>query len=262
MRAYLRIFKTAIRQEGANPNRLLLGCLMTIFRVSLLAVIYKVAYSYGAASLSYANAIWSFGIYFTFILNLGLRDIFKVMEQDIINGEVETQLVKPVDWRMAKLVELVGKKLPEFILQLILLPIVLLLLVGAPQVGFWSVSFLLSFVILVPLAMICAVCMFMLVGFTAFWLNDAKSVFRILDKTVLILGGGFVPIALLPVALQAFVRFTPIGIYAAPTQLFNPNLPHVLVPTIISAIVWSVILLLCVNFAWQRAQTKLEVNGG
>lgn len=262
MKPYYFILKTTLKQEGANPRRLVLGILVTLFRVGLLAAVYKVAYKYGPASLPYANAIWSFGMYFLVVLNLGIRDLFKVIEQDIVNGEVETQLIKPVDWRAAKVAETLGKKLPEFIIQLFILPLALWLLVGLPDVGFWSVSFLLAFVLLIPLAVMCAICMFMMVGFAAFWLNDAKSVYRILDKTILILGGAFVPIALLPHTLQLLVRYTPMGLYAAPTQLFNPGLAHVLWQTVASSLVWSVALLVAMHIMWRRAQTKLEVNGG
>jgi ABC-2 type transport system permease protein len=264
LRPYCRIFRTALRQEGANPKRLIIGNLASIFRITLLAFIYKVAYEFGGSNtnLPYANAIWGFGIYYAFILNLGMRDIFRVIENDVITGEVETQLIKPVDWRWAKVTELMGKRSLEFLLQLAILPFALLLLVGPPSIGFWSAGFLGAFLVFVPLAVVCAVCLFMLVGFTAFWLNDAKSVYRIVDKSVLILGGGFVPIALLPEALQAFVRFTPLGIYAAPTQLFNPNISHALVQMMISALIWGATLIFGVNYVWHKAQAKIEVNGG
>lgn len=264
LRAYYCIFRTALRQEGANPKRLIVGNLVSIFRITLMASIYKVAYEFGGGNtaLPYANAIWGFGIYFAFILNLGMRDIFKVIENDVITGEVETQLIKPVDWRWAKVAELLGKRSLEFCLQLAILPFVLLLIVGPPSVGFWSAGFLSAFLVFVPLAIVCAVCLFMLVGFTAFWLNDAKSVYRIVDKTVLILGGGFVPIALLPEALQTFVRYTPFGIYTAPTQLFNPNISHALMQMMISALFWGAVLIFGVNYVWHKAQAKIEVNGG
>ena len=264
LNAYYHIFRTSLRQEGANPKRLIIGNVASIFRITLLAFIYKVAYEFGGnnTTLPYANAIWGFGIYFAFILNLGMRDIFRVIENDVITGEVETQLIKPVDWRWAKVADLLGKRSLEFFLQLLILPFALLLIVGPPDVGFWSAGFLSAFLVFVPLAIVCAVCLFMLVGFTAFWLNDAKSVYRIVDKSVLILGGGFVPIALLPEALQTFVRFTPLGIYAAPTQLFNPNVSQFLVQMMISALFWGAILIYGVNLIWRKAQTKIEVNGG
>ena len=47
LRPYYRIFRTALRQEGANPKRLIIGNVASIFRITLLAFIYKVAYEFG-----------------------------------------------------------------------------------------------------------------------------------------------------------------------------------------------------------------------
>ncbi|HMS30819.1 MAG TPA: ABC-2 family transporter protein [Candidatus Saccharibacteria bacterium] len=261
-RPYWRVLITSAREDSANPRQIIAGLGVTLFRVFLLSAIYTVAYHYGKAGLSYQNAIWSLAVYFAFIINLGIRDLFKAVEQDVQSGEVELQLIKPLNWRLVKICQTIGKNCIDFALQLAILPFFLVLLVGRPNVSFWSPVFLLQFFLLIIFAVVSASCLFMSIGLAAFWLNDAKSVFRLFDKTVLVLGGGFVPIALLPHVVQTVVRFSPFGVYAAPTQLFNPAVSVVLTSYVLSAIAWTGVLILVSNYIWKRAQSRIEVNGG
>lgn len=262
VRPYVKVLVASAREDSINTKRIAIALGISVFRVFLLLSIYAVAYKLNKAALSYENAVWSLGIYFAFIINLGIRNLFKIVEADVQSGEVELQLVKPLDWRLVKVCQLIGKNSVEFLLQLIVLPCFLWLMIGWPDISFWSPLFLLGFVALTIFAVISASYLFMSIGLAAFWLNDATSVFRLFDKTILIFGGGFVPIALLPIAVQNVVRFSPFGVYAAPTQLFNPGMASFLPSYIFSAVFWTICLILLSNFIWKRAQVKIEVNGG
>ena len=262
-RAYVHIILTSAREDSANPARLGGAVVLSFVRVALLAAIYKVAYSAaGALPLGYENAVWCLGVYMVFIMNLGLRHIFKIVDREVRTGTVEVALIKPLDWRLVKVCELLGKNGVEFLLQLILIPIALLILVGVPEVGHLTPQVIGGFVVLTALAMVTAMSMFLTIGLSAFWLNDAQSLWRLIDKVVLIFGGAVVPIALLPHAIQEAVRYSPFGVYAAPTQLFNPGISQVLWPTLIAAVVWSLILVGACQLVWRRAERRIEVNGG
>ena len=96
-RPYLRVLLASARENSANPKQIITAICVSLFLVFLLAAIYEVAYRFGKAGLSYENAIWSLAVYFAFIINLGIRDLFKAVEQDVQSGEVELQLIKPLD---------------------------------------------------------------------------------------------------------------------------------------------------------------------
>ncbi len=265
MRVYWHIFFTALREDSANAKRFLAGMAASVVRIVFIAAIYKVAYALGSRSsggLSYANAMWSIAVYFAFLLNLGIRNVFRVVDREVRTGVVEVNIIKPVGWRLSKVCELLGKNAMEFLGQLVALPLLLFALVGAPDMSFMTPMGVLAFVLLTLLAMVSAASMFLTVGLTAFWLDDATPTYRILDKLALVFGGGFVPIALLPHAAQAFVRYSPFGVYAAPTQFFNQNIMPVLGTTVVAAVLWSVVLLGICNYVWRRALVRIEVNGG
>jgi ABC-type uncharacterized transport system permease subunit len=260
---YLNLIRAYARAERANARRIAVAVTLSVVRVSLIAAIYRVAYhSIKVSALSYPNAIWSIAIYFAFIMNLGLRAIFVIVNREVHSGDIEVALLKPLDWRLSKICELLGKNGLEFIIQLIVMPVVLLLLVGPPDISHLTPVLGLDFVVLTALSIITASALFLTIGLSAFWLSDAQSLNRIIDKVILIFGGGFVPIALLPVAAQLFVRYTPFGVYAAPTQLFNPGIVAHIVPTMIAALFWSVALVALCQHVWNAAQRRIEVNGG
>lgn len=264
LRAYWGVARIAAREDTANPKRIAASLALGILRVGLLAAIYKVAYhvSGNNPALSYSNAVWSIGLYFAFIIGLNVRSVFKLVETDIKSGAVEVGLVRPLDWRLIKLCQQLGKNMIECVVLVLAFTVTLFLMVGVPDMAHVSLGFLVGYVVLVMLAIVTAGAMFMTVGLTAFWLNDAQSVYRLLDKTVMIFGGAFVPIALLPEGVQTVLRYTPFGIYGAATQLFNPGLAQHLLTTIVSAITWSVLLILLCQWVWRTAQRRIEVNGG
>ncbi|HSW81108.1 MAG TPA: ABC-2 family transporter protein [Candidatus Saccharimonas sp.] len=263
LKAYWRVFTAAAREDRANPKRLLSATIQNVCRVFLVVEIYRVAYAVsGNHTLPFANAMWTIALCFAFFLNLGIRNMYIPVEIEIKSGTVETSLINPLDWRLVKFAQLLGKNSLEFLVQLIVVPIVLLLMIGPPNVAHLTPALVLLFGVLAVMSVVTAAALFMTVGLAAFWLNDAKSVFRIIDKMALICCGTFVPLALLPDVMQQIVRFTPFFIYAAPTRIFDPTAERALIPTIISGVIWTFGMLAICEFVWRRANKKMEVNGG
>lgn len=263
LKAYGHIIRIAAREDSANPQRLAVAVLQLLCRLLLIVAIYHAAYLANPhPGLAYSNAMWSIGLYLAFVMALGIRNVVLLIESDIKTGAVETLLVKPLDWRLVALCRLVGKNSIEFLIQLIAIPLLLWLVVGLPDVSYMTWQMLPGFIVLVFLCVSTVAAMFILTGMSAFWLNDAKSVYRIVDKLMAAFAGAFVPIALMPAAIQTFVRLSPFGVYASPQNVFNPSFSSLLVPTLLAAIFWSVVLWLTCEFVWRRVQRRIEVNGG
>lgn len=259
---YWHVLKTAAKENATNGRQIGASIALSMFRLFIYAAIYAVAYRFGKVGLTYENVIWSLAIFFAFNINLGIRDVFKLVEREVQSGEIELHLVKPLDWRIVKVCQVLGKNSIEFGLQLVVMPVFLIMVVGIPDISFWSPTLLLGYLLLISFAIISACCLFMTIGLAAFWLNDTMSVSRITERIILIFGGGFVPVALLPQTVQGIVRYSPFGVYAAPTQLFSPGLVTVMSAYIISAGVWTAVLIVLNNMVWRRAQLRIEVNGG
>jgi len=260
---YLALAKSAAHEDSANIGKVVGSVLLGIARIVLIALIYRAAYqAFSHNPLPYQNAVWSIAVYFALILGLNGRQIFRLIETAVKTGAVETELIRPVEWRAAKFCYLIGRNSLESLSLAVAFTATLLVFIGPPTVAFLSPAMIAAYVYLFVIAVVTAGAMYTTVGLSAFWLNDAKSVFRILDKTVLIFGGAFVPVALLPAVVQEVVRYSPFGVYAAVTQLFNPAMAGRMVPTLVASTVWTIVLLGLCQAVWLRAEKRVEVNGG
>jgi ABC-2 type transport system permease protein len=264
LRAYWGVLRIAARENNANPKRIAASVALGIGRILLLAAIYEVAYRVASneTALSYENAVWSIGLYFGLIMGLQVRNVFRLVEQDIVSGAVETELVRPLDWRMVKFCQQLGKNGVECLALITAFTVTLLLAIGPPAMHHFTPGFLAGYGVLVVLSVITAGIMFVMVGLTAFWLNDAESVHRLVDKTVMIFGGAFVPVALMPETIQSALRYSPFGVFGASTQLFSPGLATHLAATIAASVAWAGVLYIACQWVWQRASRRIEVNGG
>jgi ABC-type uncharacterized transport system permease subunit len=263
LKAYWHVAATSAREDGANPQRLIVSMLQLIGRVALILAIYHVAYAFNPnPGMQFTNAMWSISTYFAFILGLDLRNIARVVDIEVKNGAVETGIVKPLDWRLVKVAEHLGKRGIEFLLQLIVLPLLLVFVVGLPDMSHATPLLILAEIACILLAMCAVASMFLMVGLSAFWLNDAMPLYRIVDKMAAVFCGSFVPFALLPTVIQNIIIWSPFGIYAAPQQIFNPGIGAIIVPTLISGLFWTAFMLLFCAFVWRRVERRIEVNGG
>jgi ABC-type uncharacterized transport system permease subunit len=261
--AYLAVIRMNMQEDRANPMRLIGGVGLGVVRLIIIAALYKAAYEVAApAQLPYANALWGIGLYFAFVLGLGPRSIFKIVNEEVKTGAVEVGLIKPLDWRLVKVCQLLGKNMLEFVVSLLVNTTLLLVLTGAPDMSYMTLPSTALYLGFMVVATITILAIYLTIGLAAFWLGDAMSLFRLVDKCVMILAGAFVPVALFPELLQAIIRYSPFGVIAAVTQLFNERFFTNLLPTCISAIVWSVALLGFCQWIWNRACVKIEVNGG
>ena len=263
LRAYWHVMMMSAREDRANPLRLAGSVALGVIRLLILAAIYKVAYTITQTNaLPYENALWSMAVYFALIVGLSIRNVFKLVDDEVRTGTVEVGLIKPLDWRTVKICQQVGKNLLEFSLLAVGFTVMLLLTVGLPDTSHMTIGFIVGYACIVILAIVSASALFLSVGLTAFWLNDSKSVYRLVDRTIMVFGGAFVPIALLPAAVQEILRYSPVGVFGASTQLFNPGLARHLMPTIIASLTWAVVLVVVCNLVWRRAERRIEVNGG
>jgi ABC-type uncharacterized transport system permease subunit len=263
LRAYWRVLAISASEEGANPKRLISAVVQLLARLALIVAIYQAAYLANPnPGLSYQNAVWSIGMYLAFVMALGIRQVSRMIDLEIKAGNVETHIIKPLDWRLVILCRLLGRSGLEFLCNLVVIPLMLALFVGLPDVSFVAPWMAVVFVFIMVFVAAAVSAIFITVGMSAFWLNDAQSVYRIVDKTMAAFAGAFVPIALLPAVIQEFVRVSPFGVYASLQNLFNPRVAELMIPTIISAVVWTIVLIAFCQWVWKRAERRIEVNGG
>jgi len=174
---------------------------------------------------------------------------------------LETQLNKPYSYLAYKFWEHLGKGLLNFLVCLVvIIPVLLLLTSGSPAT--FSLARLGFGLILAVAGTLVSASIYMLIVLPALWIDDATPFFWIADKAILILGGAYIPLALLPPTFQTVASFSPFGAPMFATQMFNPNFLTRLPQFLLMQALWILVLGLLVHIVFSKARKRLSVNGG
>jgi len=81
------------------------------------------------------------------------------------------------------------------------------------------------------------------------------------QRVITVLGGGFVPVALLSAALQVAAQYSPFGVYGAPTRLFSSSLKTTLWSYVLASALWGIVTLWVNQRVWRAALKRIAING-
>ncbi len=261
--AYGKVFTLSLKESLYYPNRLLASVCIAAFRVVMMLLIYSYVFRYIGRTVNgidAATAIWSIAIYHL-LLYAQFRAVFKIINDEVRRGELEVQLNKPYAYLFYKFWEQLGRGIPNFIVvAAVVVPLLLAFLGGAPEA--FSVLRFFAGVLLAVGGTIVSAALYMLIALPALWIDDAQPIYWIADKAVLILGGSYVPLALLPGVFHTLANFTPFGAPMFATQMFNPDFSSRWWQLALLQGFWIAVLGGAAIFLFEKARKKLSVNGG
>lgn len=234
----------------------------TIF---LLVTLYLYKYVYELlpsvnSKLPFSNAIWSMSMYFV-VFWLGLRNIEKIFRQDILSGNIEIYLLRPISYVWQKVFVQIGQGLIPFILALLLSVTVDYLFVGLPEMSMPILLWIVSLAIIFILSQILTALIFVLCGLSGFWLQNSEPVYFVVSKFMMVFGGAWVPVAFFPKALQIIAEFSPFGASMAISYAMYPNFAERFSILLLNIFFWICVCTLLVGIVSNRATRKLSING-
>ncbi|MBI2888656.1 MAG: hypothetical protein HYY10_01905 [Candidatus Liptonbacteria bacterium] len=263
VRAYGKVFTLSLKESLYYPNRLLASVCITTFRVVMMLLIYSYAFRYIGKTVNgidAATAIWSIAIYHL-LLYAQFRTVFKTINDEMRRGELEAQLNKPYTYLFYKFWEQLGRGMLHFLAAVaVVVPLLLFFLGGAPDV--FSFPRFLAGLVLAAGGTVVSAALYMLIALPALWIDDAQPIYWIVDKAVLILGGSYVPLALLPGAFHTLANLTPFGAPMFATQMFNPDFSGAWWQLALLQGFWIAVLGGTAIFLFEKVRRKLSVNGG
>lgn len=228
--------------------------------ILLYAFIYQLRNGEAVNGIDFKIAASGMALY-AIVLGFGYRDLFKTINREFKTGSIEIWLNKPISYIHMKVAESFGKNVP-----------VVVGLLGAAAI-FWLVSGqfplvddvwlrLFAGVILLSLGLAIATMLYVLVGISVVWLQEASPVYLILDKIIMVFGGAFIPIGFFPGMFRLIGESLPTGAAIYTTQIFYPDLFTNLPRFLVTQLVWLSILAYAVTALSRAANAKLTVNGG
>ncbi|MBP9711568.1 MAG: hypothetical protein KBD55_00860 [Candidatus Pacebacteria bacterium] len=212
------------------------------------------------AKLPFVNTIWSMAAYFI-VFWLGVRNVERRIREDILSGNIEMYLLRPMGYIWQKVFVVIGQGLAAFISAFVLSFVVSYFLVGMPIIDTPPLLWILGFLLLLFLSQFLTCLLFILCGLAGFWFDNSEPFHFIISKLIMIFGGAWVPIAFFPKAMQLIAEFSPFGGAMAVSFALYPNFSERFPLLVLNAVFWIFVCLLLVRVISKRAFNNLAVNG-
>ncbi|MBK9711805.1 MAG: ABC-2 family transporter protein [Kouleothrix sp.] len=262
LRKYGWIGLTAARSNLAYlgevaTRTVFLGVILYIF-LQLWRVTYAETGASQLGGLTLAQMLWYLAM--TEAITLSSVRVSGEVDQDVRTGALALQLIRPLEYPLARLFTALGERLVRFGLNAAVGVAIVLLLVGpiplAP-VG------LLMFALALPLAFVLDFLGQFLIGLAAFWIEDTSGLALIYSRITMILGGMLIPIELFPAAAQPILRALPFaGIVYGPARMFVRPDPAFLADLLVRQGLAIGLFALAVALLFRAALGRIHANGG
>lgn len=253
------LFKNSIQYSG----RLLVDTVGVLSRCWILLILYWYVFKLNNGAINGTGFIfiaWSIFFYFSFSV-LRIRDISILIMSDIQSGNIEVLLSKPISYLSYRTWWQVGSGLYSFIVTTILTVIVLIITIGVTNTMTTTIfipTLILTFICGLALSLL----IYSIVGLLSFWIEDINPVYWIIDKTIMILGGSYLPVALFPSFMYKVSLYSPFGASQFVTHTVYESWQTNWYQLIGIQLFWIILLSLIVYFMFEKAKQKVSVNGG
>jgi len=258
-----KIISTLVKDQINYPSRLIIDTVGLIARCGILLILYWYIFKLNNGVINGTTFIftaWSIFFYFSFSV-LRLRDIARLIMQDIQSGNIEVLFSKPISYFFYRIWWQVGLGIYPFVVINFFAIIVLALLIGLPYtmtIGIFLPTYILTFIFSAVLSLL----LYAAVGLLSFWIDDINPVYWIVDKAVMILGGSYLPIALFPVLMYKIALYSPFGAAQFITHTVSESWKTNWYQLVGIQLIWIFIFGLLTFFMFKKAKQRVSVNGG
>lgn len=186
--------------------------------------------------------------------------IYSKMNEDVKSGAIAYLIGRPIHYIFYQLSDLLGQIIFNFASFGILAAILGFVFVG-PLYTFTLVS-IPALILSVSVSVLLNYFFLMLIGLSAFVIEDNFALFLIYQKLAFMLGM-FLPVEFLPEWLQPIAKSLPFSyVYWAPAKLFVDFSPELFLQLFPRQVMWMLVMGVLVMFTYSRCVKRLSVNGG
>lgn len=263
IRIGIKILKTLIKESYYNPSKIVAEIIVLFTRCGLLLLLYHYVFGLRGNNIlgtGFKEVAWSIYFYFIFS-NIRIRDLPLLMMNDIQSGNIEIILCRPVSYLWYRCIWQLGLGALPFLVGTTLMSFVLYFAIGIPEIMSSPFFFPVLFLVFI-FCIILSLLVYSLIGLMAFLIEDVSSLLRIFDKSIMILGGSFLPIALFPKFLKNIAIYSPLGATHFISHVMTPSWKDIYFQMILLQIFWIIVFLFLNNVVFNFVSKKVSVNGG
>ena len=249
-------FTNAITYRMTILSQFIFFTLFVYVYISLWGAIYQEG---GVHGYSYAQIVW-YLLMTEFIGFASGTSIYSGMNEEVKSGAIAYQIGRPVHYVLYQFANFVGQTLPLLICFGFLAGLLGLVFVG-PLPGF-RLAGLPTLILSFSLSILLNYFFLMLIGLSAFVLEDNYAVFLIYQKLGFMLGM-LLPVEFLPSWLQPVAKSLPFSyVYWAPAKIFVNYSPEICVALIPRQAAWAVSAIALTFLCYRLSVRRLQINGG
>jgi ABC-2 type transport system permease protein len=224
----------------------------------LWSVVYEGAGTDRLGGLTETQMLWY--LVATESILMSMPRLWYEVDQDVRTGSLAVQLVRPLSYAATHFGRSSGERLVRFAMNLVMGSIIALLFAGPIE---FSVTGLLMFLLVLPMAFVIDFFGALLVGLCAFWLESTQGIALIYSRLMMLLGGLMVPLELYPDAVQPLLRALPFAaILHAPGRMLVAPSVGLFVQCIALQVACVVVYGAAAYALHTYALRRLFVNGG
>jgi ABC-2 type transport system permease protein len=182
------------------------------------------------------------------------------INEEVKSGAIVYQLGRPVHYVFYRFAASVGQMLPKFAAFGLLAAILGLAFVGPLET--FKLAGILPLAVSVMLGITVNYFFLMLIGLSAFIMEDNTALFLVYQKVNFLLGM-FLPVEFLPEWIQPVALNMPFSyVYWAPAKIFVDYSPELFLQIFPRQLMWAAAACGLVLFAYNAAIKRLQINGG
>jgi len=258
---YWAIFQITLVNSFAYPGELIGRSLMIIPFMWIFYQLWKVTYAAAGTDvingLSLRDVLWYLMLAET--IELGRPPLARTISENVKDGSIAYLLNKPYDFLLYQFSTMMGETIFRASMNAVFGSVVVLWLVGAPA---HPEGFLIALPAILG-AWVLHFCITVMIGLSAFLVEDVSAFMWIYQKLAFIFGGMLIPLDFYPSWLQTLAKALPFSsITYGPARLFIAPTTELFINVMALQFIWIMILALLLRSAYRRGVAYLTVNGG
>jgi ABC-2 type transport system permease protein len=254
------VARIAARQQWVYRGELWMRSIAMVLFMGVFMALWSTAFRVSGqselAGYSLVEIVWYLAM--TETITLSTSRAFVDISDAVKSGDLAYALTRPVSYPFFQVAQSLGNSLPRLGLNLLTASAVVALGVGAG-----SLPGIVAFFVTAALALLLDALIAVLIGLSAFWIEEVMPIFWIYQKLLFTVGGLFLPLEMLPLWLRRIAVWLPFRYVAnVPARVFVAFEWREALGAAAGQVAYIIVLTVIVLLVWRLAQRRMVVHGG
>lgn len=262
MTAYLTYFRKSFKKNAAYRTMVWLQIAASLIQVGIQVAVWRALIGNGSVDGIDLEQMITYVILNTVMYAFTLTALFNDVDARLRSGDIAIDILRPAHYPLLLLADNLGRSAYRLLFMMVPIVTVSALLFGfSPPTSFADGA---GFIVAVFFAIVISYSIGYLIALLSFWFLTTFHFSWAIGGLTTLFSGSFLPLWFFPEPWASIAKLLPfqfLGFVPAAAwmgQLTGADLAR----TFFVGLGWSVVLVMCMRFLWNRATSQLVVQGG